>query len=128
MLRPYVMESPLAGVLATRLKPADIVNPGTLVAHIESGGKSNEVRAQVPGTVERWLVSDGATVAAGQPILSLSPNESMAWEALRALYLTGRPEDLPDVERFVRGIDGMSPQVAVQAQDTARAIRDRTNH
>jgi biotin carboxyl carrier protein len=128
MLRPYVMESPLAGVLATRLKPTDIVNPGTLVAHIESGGKSNEVRAQVPGTVERWIVSDGAAVTADQPILSLSPNESMAWEALRALYLTGRAEDLPDVERFVRGIDGMSPQVAVQAQDTARAIRDRTNH
>jgi biotin carboxyl carrier protein len=128
MLQPYVMDSPLAGVLATRLKTADIVNPGTLVAHIESGGKSNEVRSQVPGTVERWLVSDGATVTAGQPILSLSPNESMAWEALRALYLTGRPEDLPDVERFVRGIDGMPPQVAVQAQDTARAIRDRANH
>jgi biotin carboxyl carrier protein len=128
MLRPYVMGSPLAGVLATRLKPADIVNPGTLVAHIESGGKSNEVRSQVPGTVERWLVSDGSTVTAGQPILSLAPNESMAWEALRALYLEGRPEDLPDVERFVRGNDGMSPQVAVQAQDTARAIRDRANH
>jgi biotin carboxyl carrier protein len=128
MLRPYLMGSPLAGVLATRLKPADIVNPGTLVAHIESGGKSNEVRSQVPGTVERWLVSDGSTVTAGQPILSLAPNESMAWEALRALYLAGRPEDLPDVEGFMRGSDGMSPQVAVQAQDTARAIRDRANH
>jgi biotin carboxyl carrier protein len=128
MLRPYVMGAPLAGVLATRLKPADIVNPGTLVAHIESGGKSNDVRSQVPGTVERWLVSDGSTVTAGQPILSLAPNESMAWEALRALYLTGRSEDLPDVDRFVRGNDGMSPQVAVQAQDTARAIRDRANH
>jgi biotin carboxyl carrier protein len=128
MLRPYVMGSPLAGVLATRLKPADIVNPGTLVAHIESGGKSNEVRSQVPGTVERWLVSDGSTVTAGQPILSLAPNESMAWEALRALYLAGRPEDLPDVEGFVRVNDGMSPQVAVQALDTARAIRDRAKH
>ena len=128
MLRPYVMNAPLAGVLVTRLKAADIVNPGTLVAHIESGGNSNEVRARVPGTVERWLVSDGATVIAGQPILSLAPNESMAWEALRALYLTGRPEDLPDVERFVRGIDGMSPQVAVQAQDSARAIHERANH
>lgn len=128
MLRPYVMNSPLAGVLVTRLKAADIVNPGTLVAHIKSEGKNNEVRAQVPGTVERWLVSDGAMVTAGQPILSLAPNESMAWEALRALYLTGGPEDLPDVEHFVRGMDGMSPQVAVQAQDTARTIRDRANH
>jgi multidrug efflux pump subunit AcrA (membrane-fusion protein) len=128
MLRPYVMNSPQAGVLSTRLKNDDIVNPGTLLAHIESGGKSNEVRSQVPGTVERWLVPNGATVTAGQPILSLGPNESMAWEALRALFLTGTPADLPDVERFVRGNDGMSPQVGAQAQATARAIQDRANH
>jgi biotin carboxyl carrier protein len=125
MLEPYVMNAPLAGVLATRLKPGEVVNPGTLVGHIESAGKSNEIRATVPGTVDHWVVANGATVSAGQPILSLAPNESMAWEALRALFLTGRPEDLPAVNRFVRGIDGMSPQVAVQAQATAQAIRKR---
>ena len=117
-----------AGVLSTRLKNDDIVNPGTLLAHIESGGKSNEVRSQVPGTIDRWLVPNGATVTSGQPILSLAPNESMAWEALRALFLTGTPADLPDVERFVRGNDGMSPQVGAQAQDTAREIQARANH
>jgi biotin carboxyl carrier protein len=127
MLQPYLMSAPQAGVLATRLKPGDIVNPGTLVAHIEVGGKSSEVRANVPGTVDHWLVKDGATISAGQPILALAPNESMAWEALRALFLTGRQEDLPYVNAFVRGSDGMSPQVAVQAQATARAIHDRTN-
>jgi hypothetical protein len=143
MLQPYVMSAPQSGVLATRLKPGDIVNPGTLVAHIELTGsadaagksgaagkaaaKSDEVRANVPGTVDHWLVKDGATVSAGQPILALAPNESMAWEALRALFLTGRREDLPYVNAFVRGANGMSPQVAVQAQATARAIHDRTN-
>ena len=127
MLQPYLMSAPQAGVLATRLKPGDIVNPGTLVAHIEAGGKSSEVRAKVPGTVDHWLVKDGATVSAGQTILALAPNESMAWEALRALFLIGRPEDLPYVNAFVRGSDGMSPQVAVQAQATARAIHDRAN-
>ena len=127
MLQPYVMAASQSGVIATRLKPGDIVNPGTLVAHIEVGGKSSEVRANVPGTVDHWLVKDGATVSAGQPILALGPNESMAWEALRALFLTGRPEDLPYVNAFVRGADGMSPQVAVQAQATARAIHDRAN-
>ncbi|MGA9733165.1 MAG: biotin/lipoyl-containing protein, partial [Candidatus Acidiferrales bacterium] len=128
MLRPYVMDSPQAGVLSTRLKNDDIVNLGTLLAHIESGGKSNEVRAQVPGTVERWLVPNGATVTAGQPILALAPNESMAWEALRALFLTGTPADLPDVAHFVRDTNGMSPQVGAQAQATAREIQDRANH
>jgi biotin carboxyl carrier protein len=125
MLRPYAMPAPMAGQLATRLKAGDIVNPGTLVGHIEAAGKSNEVRSQVPGTVGRWLISNGATVTVGQPILSLAPNESMAWEALRALFLTGRPEDLPDVDRFIRGEDGMSPQVGAQAQATDRAIRER---
>jgi biotin carboxyl carrier protein len=127
MLQTYVMDAPLAGILSTRLKPGEVVNPGTLVGHIEAAGKSDEVRANVPGTVDHWLVKDGVTVSAGQPILALSPNESMAWEALRALYLTGRPEDLPYVNNFVGGIDGMSPQVAVQAQATTRAIQDRAS-
>ena len=138
MLQPYVMPAPQSGVLATRLKPGDIVNPGTLVAHIQrtgdseaagkSAAKTDEVRAKVPGTVDHWLVKDGATVSAGQPILTLAPNESMAWEALRALFLTGRPADLPYVNQFVRGVDGMSPQLALQAQATSRAIQDRASH
>jgi biotin carboxyl carrier protein len=127
MLQPYVMNAPFAGALETRLKPGDIVNPGTLVGHIEAAGKSNEVRANVPGTVDRWLAQNAATVTVGQPILALVPNESMAWEALRALFLTGRPDDLPYVDRFVRGSDGMSPQLALQAQATSRAIHDRAN-
>jgi biotin carboxyl carrier protein len=127
MLQPYLMNAPQAGVLAMRLKPGDIVNPGTLVAHIEVGGKSNEVRANIAGTVDHWLVRAGTTVSAGQPILSLAPNESMAWEALRALFLTGRQEDLPYVNAFTRGADSMSPQVGAQAQATARAIHDRAN-
>jgi biotin carboxyl carrier protein len=127
MLQPYIMDAPLAGVLSTRLKPGEVVNPGTLVGHVEVAGKSNELRANVPGTVDHWLVKDGASISAGQPILALSPYESMAWEALRALFLTGRPEDLPYVNAFVRGTDGMSPQVAVQAQAAARAIHDRAS-
>jgi biotin carboxyl carrier protein len=133
MLQAYVMPAPQSGVLSTRLKPGDTVNPGTLVAHIESvgnsgaAGKSNEVRANVPGTVDHWLAKDGTTVSGGQPILILAPNESMAWESLRALYLTGRPEDLPYINQFTRGVDGMSPQLAQQAQATAKAIHDRAN-
>jgi biotin carboxyl carrier protein len=126
MLRQYEMPSPLAGTLETRLKPGDVVNPGTLVAHIESSGKREEIRAKVPGTLLRWLVPDHAGVSLGQPILLLAPSESMVWEALRALYLVGRPEDLQDVERFCRGADGMPPQIAQQAQLTARAIHDRS--
>jgi biotin carboxyl carrier protein len=127
MLRPYAMPSALAGKLKTRLKPGNVVNPGTLVAYIESAGQKREVRATVPGTLNRWLAPDGVPVTPGQLILSLAPSESMVWEALRALYLVGRTEDLPDVERFARGADGFSSQVAEQAQATLRAIRSRSS-
>src|SRR5271154_5155945 len=79
MLRPYEMLSPLTGALDTRLKPGDVVNPGTMVAHIESGGKRQEVRATIPGTLARWLIADHATVAAGQSLVSLAPSEGMMW-------------------------------------------------
>ncbi|MGB0035148.1 MAG: biotin/lipoyl-containing protein [Candidatus Acidiferrales bacterium] len=127
MLRPFIMESPFEGKLAVRLKPGDVVNPGTLVAHIETSGRSGEVRAIVPGTLERWLVPNGSSVSSGQALLSLAPSESMLWEALRALYIIGRPDDIPDVDRYARGVDGISPQIAQQALATSRAIRARSS-
>jgi Biotin-lipoyl like len=124
MLRAYQMPAPFAGKLETRLKPGDVVNPGTMIGHIKVGDRlDKEIRAQVPGTLERWLVLTGSVVSAGQPIASLAPSESMVWEALRALYLVGRPDDLPDVDRYARGVDGMSTQISQQAQATAQAIR-----
>lgn len=126
MLRPYNMPSPLTGTLKTRLKPGDVVNPGTLLGHIESDGQSREVRATVPGTLDRWLAATGAPVSAGQPLTLLAPSADMVWESLRALYLVGRTEDLPDVDRFTRGVEGFSPQLAQQAQATSRAIRARS--
>jgi biotin carboxyl carrier protein len=125
MLRPYAMPSPVAGKLETRLKPGDVVNPGTMVARVEAGKERKEVRATVPGTLDRWLVLNGAAISAGQPLVSLAPSESMVWEALRALFFVGRAEDLPDVERYARGGFGFAPQVAQQAQATLREIRSR---
>jgi biotin carboxyl carrier protein len=127
MLRPYEMPSPFTGALDTRLKPGDVVNPGTMVAHIEANGKRNEVRAAVPGTLIRWLVADHANATAGEPLVALAPSEGMMWEALRALYIVGRSEDLPDIEQAARAVYGSSPQIGQQAQSTARAIRDRSS-
>jgi hypothetical protein len=125
MLRPFELNSPFEGKLDTRLKAGDVVNPGTMVAHIESSAGKREMRSNVPGTLDRWLAPNGSSVTVSQPILSLLPSEGMVWEALRALYLTGNAEDLPDVARYARGVDGMSPQIAQQAQATLAAIRGR---
>jgi biotin carboxyl carrier protein len=125
MLKPSELSSPFEGKLFTRLKPGDVVNTGTMVAHVESSVGKREVRSNIPGTVDRWLAANESNVTAGQPILSLLPSESLVWEALRALYLIGTPDDLPVVAHFVRGVDGMSPQIAQQAQATMKAINTR---
>jgi len=73
------------------------------------------------------LANDHANVSSGQPLVALAPSEGMVWEALRALYIVGRSEDLPDVEQVARAAYGSSPQIGQQAQSTARAIRDRSS-
>ena len=132
MLRPYAIPSSQAGTLAQRLKPGDAVNPGTLVARIKYKAAGNpdeqemEVRSKVPGRIEKWIVQDGSTVATGEKLVLIAPSNDMIWEALRALFLVGKPEDLPEVERFTRAVEGMPPQIATQANLTAQSIRERS--
>ncbi len=122
MLAPYSVAASSSGTLATRLKPGDVINPGTLVAHITLSGQTIEVRSEVPGTILQWTVPDGAVVQAGKPILAVDPSPEMVWESLRALYLIGQKADAPAVDRYARGIDGMPPQIQQQATLTAKAI------
>jgi hypothetical protein len=125
MLTPYSMAAPRSGRLATRLKQQDVINPGTLVAHIAVTGESVEVRSEVPGTIRQWTVPDGASVQAEQPILVIDPGPEMVWESLRALYLIGQQADIPEVDRYARGLSGMPPQIQQQATLTAKAISAR---
>jgi multidrug efflux pump subunit AcrA (membrane-fusion protein) len=99
---------------------------GTLIARLETGQGTRDVQSPVPGTVDRWLVSDQARVESGEGILQLGPGTEQVWEALRALYLVGRAEDLPEVERYAREeVAGMSEEIQQQANLTAAEIRRR---
>lgn len=123
MLRPYLLTAPAAGKFSMRLREDDPVNVGTMVAHIDQA----EVRSPVPGQVRRRLQQEGAQVRTGDPIAELGPAPEQVWEALRALYLIGTPDDLPDVERFLRPAPGMPDRVQQQARLTADAIRSRAH-
>lgn len=126
MLRPFVVPAPAEGTLSYQLPLGNPAERGTLVARLETGQGTLDVQAPVPGTVDRWLVEDQSRAKAGQEILLLSPGEEQVWEALRALYLVGRAEDLPEVERYVRGeVGGMSEEIQRQATLTAAEIRRR---
>ncbi|MBI4463768.1 MAG: HEAT repeat domain-containing protein [Acidobacteria bacterium] len=127
MLRPYTVRAPSAGVIHRRLAEGNPVEHGTLLARLEAQDqRALEIRAPVPGTVENWLVVEGGAVATDEEFLVLSPSAEHVWEALRALSLVGRQEELAEVERFVRGsVPQMPAKVQQQASLTAQAIRSR---
>jgi len=126
MLKPYAIQAPQGGgKLSQRLKAGEAVNPGTLLGRIKTSDGETEIRSPVPGVLERWLAADGSGVKPGDPVALVSPSPEMAWEALRALFLIGTAEDLPEVERYASGVAGMPDQVRQQAALTARAIRAR---
>ncbi len=127
MLAPYTVVAPRSGILAVRLKPGDVINPGTLLAHITVAGDKVEVRSEVPGTIARWIPADNAEIKNGDPLLLVDPSPEMVWESLRALYLVGQKDDLPAVDRYARGAAGMPPQIKQQAALTAREISARGN-
>lgn len=118
MLRPSSVLSTHDGRLTQRLKVGDYVNPGTLVARVGE----EEIRALLPGALREFPVADGAEVKKGQVIAELSADEVNAREALRALFLVGKPEDADAVRPFLRGHD---PQVIEQAQATLDKLSGR---
>ena len=79
----------------------------------------------VPGSIRQWIPSDNAQVTTGEPLLLVDPSPEMVWESLRALYLIGQKDDLPAVNSYIRGAEGMPPQVQQQAALTAREISAR---
>ena len=125
MLQPSNVAAPQAGALDQRLKPGDAINPGTLVGHIDSGNAKNELRSQIPGAIDRWLVPDKSPVVPGQAVLLVDPSSDETWEALRALYLIGDTRDLPALDDIARGGAGVPLRIRQQAEVAASAIRAR---
>lgn len=127
LLHPYTVKAPSDGMLTYQLDEETQVERGTLLARLETGQGTLDIQSPVPGTVEKELTEDEAGVKKGQGIVVLAPKTEEAWEALRALFLIGREEDLPEIEPFARGkVAGMHAEVQQQAVRTVEEIRQRT--
>jgi len=127
MLKPYSLRPGYGRTVITVLPPGSSVSRGALVARVKDEKETiQEVRAPVAGKIEKAAAVDGSFQRAGDELLVLAPDGRNAWEALRALYLVGAEEDLPDIERYTRGeVAGMSDEIKKQAALTAEAIRSR---
>ncbi len=106
-----------------------MANPGSLLARLRlADGRALEIRSPLPGRVLRTIVEEGQSVKEGEPLMELAPASDQAWESLRALVMVGRPEDLPEVERFSLTLapGGVDEKIRKQVALTTRAIRSRS--
>ena len=126
LLRPFTVEAPSDGTLTYQLSVETLVERGTLLARLATGQGILDIQSPVPGTVEQEMIPDESHVQEGQGIAVVTPGTEQVWEALRALFLVGREEDLPEIEPFIRGdVAGMHEEIQQQAARTAEEIRRR---
>jgi hypothetical protein len=127
ILNPYTVRAPKDGLVASTLQPGSSLTRGTLLARIQnSDGTIVEARSPLPGKIEKALVSTGAQVAAGDPLLTISSDDESVWEAMRGLAIAGQAADIPMVERFLDRELQVSDRLREQAALTAKAIAART--
>jgi biotin carboxyl carrier protein len=125
MLQPAKVTAGTSGrVVDTAVVGAAIHQNGT-VAKLEAEGKAVELRSPISGRVRSLAIAKGQTVAAGTEVATIAPGSEQVWEALRALYVIGRPDDLPSVMQYQRDTPDMPDRVRQQAVLTEKAIRER---
>ncbi len=125
MLQPVPVAAPGSGTLDFSEQEGSAISGQMEFAVIRSpDGSELSVRAPVEGWL-RPLHPSGFSVQPGQEIALLEPSPLHAWEALRALYLMGEPEDLALVEPYLTNTR-YDEQIRRQAELTAQAIVTRT--
>ncbi|HEX8890991.1 MAG TPA: HlyD family efflux transporter periplasmic adaptor subunit [Pyrinomonadaceae bacterium] len=129
ILQPYSVIAPTEGTITSVLKEGGDARENALLARItNSQNQTQELRAPLPGKIVNVSAREGSKINVGDVVLRIAPDSDFVYEALRALYLIGEADDLPDVERYAQGVEGMPDQIKQQAAQTAKAIRSRSEN
>ncbi len=125
LLEPAQITSPESGRIVDAGRPGTAIRQGGLIAKLEYGQRQTaEIRSPIPGRI-RSVAGAGANIAAGAEVAVVDPANDQVWEALRALYLIGQPDDLSAIRPYERDLPDISNDVRQQATETERAIRKR---
>jgi hypothetical protein len=126
LLQPSHINSPQSGRILDSDRPGTALHQGGLIAKLQYDHEQiAEIRSPVPGRI-RSVAGTGANVAAGAEIAIIDPANDQVWEALRALYLIGQPDDIPAIRSYERDLPDVSNDVRQQALETEQAIRKRS--
>jgi HEAT repeat protein len=126
LLQPAQLTAPQSGRIVDSDRPGTAIHQGGLIAKLQYGqNQIAEIRSPIPGRI-RSVAGTGANVAAGAEVAVIDPSTEQVWEALRALYLIGQPEDISAILPYERELPDVSNDVRQQALETERAIRARS--
>jgi hypothetical protein len=126
LLEPAHLNAPQAGRVLDSDRAGTAIHQNGLIAKLApaSGGAAVEIRSPIPGRI-RSVAGTGANVGGGAEVAVIDPAPDQVWEALRALYLIGQPEDLPAIRRYEQDLPDLSNDVRRQAVETEKAIAKR---
>jgi HEAT repeat protein len=126
LLQPARITAPVAGRIADSDRPGTSIREGGLIAKLAPSGSPQivEVRSPIPGRI-RSAAQTGASLGQGAEVAVVDPATEQVWEALRALYLIGQPEDIPAIQPYERDLPDISNDIRHQAEQTEKAIRAR---
>jgi hypothetical protein len=121
LLAPVIVVAPKAGKVVDTSVVGTAIHPSGVVAKLDSG----EVHSPAGGRVREMSVQVGQMVPEGQQVAIVVPASEQVWEALRALYLIGKLDDLPSIIPYERELPDIPDHVRQQAVLTEKAIRER---
>ncbi len=125
LLQPAKVLAPASGTVTDASSPGTAIRQGGIVAKLRSGDRTLELRSPISGRLRTLAAPVGRAVEAGSTFATIEPSADQAWEALRALYIVGRPEDLSAVTPYERASPDVPDHVRQQARATVAAIQER---
>ena len=126
LLQSVRLTAPIAGRVIDAARAGTAIHQDGLIAKIQNDQQSADVRSPISGRIRTLFAQSGQSVNAGAEIANVDPAIDQVWEALRALYLIGQPEDLAAIAPYERDLPEIPDHLRQQAVLTVQAIRDRS--
>src|SRR5216684_3651668 len=120
LLQPARILASAPGRVLDTDKVGTVIHQGGLIAKLQVDRsavahkirqETIEIRSPISGRIRTLSVAAGATVTAGAEVAIVDPSDDQVWEALRALYLIGEPDDLPAIRPYERELPEVSGRV-----------------
>ena len=128
LLQPARILAPFGGHIIDADKAGTAIHQGGIIAKFGYGlEQTTDVRSPIAGRIHSVSVPRGVVVPVGTEIATVDPGDEQVWEALRALYLIGRAEDLPAIRPYERESRDIPDRVREQALLADQAIRSRAS-